>query len=192
MALFYFQMSDNGQKPWVSFNPPQIVQGANDTCVYANYVLVTQFVNETTEQAYSYTPKTGYNQWVSGANECTWAGATCNSKNTLWSIELCKCIIKTYWQRINDNKEVEEAADWRQWWLQWRWKGLLAVVTMRLLIGNSSNDKEDFEEEAADWWQYPRRRRRRKKRLLIGDSGNNKEKDEEVIGGSINNNKEER
>jgi hypothetical protein len=87
LALFYLQMSDLAQRPWMSCNPPQT--GENETCVFANYVVQTADVNGTIEQVGLYQPQTGYNRWLSGAHECTWAGVVCDPNNITNAVELC-------------------------------------------------------------------------------------------------------
>lgn len=92
LALFYLQMSESGQYPWMSCNPPQDFSDTNTSCIFESYQINNVVQNGTSLQEAVYVPETGYHRWLSGAHECTWGGVICDGDNSTRAIELSKLI----------------------------------------------------------------------------------------------------
>lgn len=80
MALFYFQMSDNGKSPWRFCNPPP--KGVVDSCMSLAHIIPLVANDDSTGYQYY--------RWLSGKHECNWMGASCDADNVIWGLQLSK------------------------------------------------------------------------------------------------------
>ena len=81
LAVFYYTTTQNGALSWRSCSPDPSDSTITE-CVFQQYT-----VSENDEV--SYVPKPSF-RWMSGVDECTWAGVLCNDLNVLIAIELSK------------------------------------------------------------------------------------------------------
>jgi hypothetical protein len=75
LAMFYFASSING--PWASCNRPE--EGKNSTCVYKELLEVEPEVTYGSKE---------WIRWLSGENECKWAGVFCDENSNVAALEL--------------------------------------------------------------------------------------------------------
>jgi hypothetical protein len=75
LAMFYFASSE--KEAWKSCNPPE--EGENSTCVYKELLEV--------EPELSYGSKV-WIRWLSGEDECDWAGVFCDENSYVAALEL--------------------------------------------------------------------------------------------------------
>jgi hypothetical protein len=77
LAMFYFASSSNG--PWKSCNPPE--EEGDSTCEFKHLAEV--------EPELTYGSKESI-RWLSGEDECSWAGVFCDENGYVAAIELCE------------------------------------------------------------------------------------------------------
>lgn len=80
LAMFYFSSSNKG--PWKSCNPPE--EGGNSTCVFMALLEIGP--------EFTYGSKESI-RWLSGEDECSWAGVFCDENGYVAAIELCELML---------------------------------------------------------------------------------------------------
>ena len=88
LAMFYFSATEKG--PWKSCNPP--AEGENNTCAFKELLEI--------EPELTYGSKE-WIRWLSGENECAWAGVFCDENNYTAAIELCEFVVELFVCRIS-------------------------------------------------------------------------------------------
>jgi hypothetical protein len=83
LALFYFATTENGEKPWLSCNPPPEGSSPLDfTCVFL------QGTEHLGDGELTYEGLRDAVRWLSAEEECDWQGITCDEFDNVVGIEL--------------------------------------------------------------------------------------------------------
>jgi hypothetical protein len=83
LAVFFYTTTQNGALSWRSCSPDPF----DSTIAECNFQFYTILDNDTV----SYVPEPSF-RWMSGVDECSWAGIICNERNVLIAIQLGKCL----------------------------------------------------------------------------------------------------
>ena len=84
LAWFWFHTTKGGDKPWISCNRPNTEIGETAECEFLTPAVV-ELVDDDPVICYSTIPAM---RWLSTANECEWAGISCNENGQVVAIEL--------------------------------------------------------------------------------------------------------
>lgn len=90
LSWLYHHTTDNGQSPWIACNPPDgntTIFNDTDACVFFSVLEVSFFTSGGTDLCLAYNPETDA-RWLSEADECGWAGITCNDEGDVTEMNL--------------------------------------------------------------------------------------------------------